>query len=223
MKDRRLTRLRRYLLTGLLVLAPTVITYLVLRFLYETLEGLLGPSLRRLLGVELPGIGILGLFLSVLLLGAFVSRVVGYSLFQWWERLLHRMPLVGAIYRAAQQTIGIFARPSEESFQRVCLVPFPLESDSWALGFVTGQSELDDGQLWLHVFLPTPPIPSNGMLLFVKPERVRYLSWSVAEAMQFVVSFGSLSPGGARLVLLSPEEAFGSKARPSASAGSAQG
>lgn len=190
-------RLRQHLLTGLLVVAPLVITYLVLRFLYETLESVLGPTLRNLLGLELPGIGILALLLAVWLLGALVSRVLGRGLFHWWEGLVARIPLVGTVYRAARQTVEVFARPSEESFQRVCLVPFPLESDSWALGFVTGQSDpLGRGKPLVHVFLPAPPLPSGGLLVLVEPERVRYLDWSVPEAMQFIISFGSLSPGG---------------------------
>ena len=42
--------LKRYFLSGVLIVVPFILTFLVLRFLFETVDGILQPALHKLLG-----------------------------------------------------------------------------------------------------------------------------------------------------------------------------
>ena len=71
------SRLRRWFLSGLVVVVPLVVTYLVLRFVFETVDGILGPAVAALHGKPVPGLGLLVTLVLILVVGAVTAGVVG--------------------------------------------------------------------------------------------------------------------------------------------------
>ncbi len=193
--------IRRYFLTGLLVITPIWGTYLILRTLLRTLDGILGDALQRHLAFYLPGFGIIVLVALILLIGLVATNFLGRELVRLWEELLHRVPVVRNIYSVMKSIVDAISLQQKAQFNRVVLVEFP-QKGSYSIAFVTG--ELDEIQRvtterMLSVYVPTALNPTSGYLIFVPEEKVMPLSMSVEDGMKVIISGGFYSPAsGAR-------------------------
>lgn len=189
-------RLRRYFLTGLVVITPVGATWLILAWLFRRLDAILGEPLQRVMPVRVPGLGLLLLLVVILLVGWLAYQTAGRRLIHAWDRMLVRFPLTAHIYRAASQIAQTLMGQQRRIVQRVVLIPFPTEG-SWAVAFVTNEeSSANDelGESHVHVFLPTTPNPTSGYLLIVRRDRVRDLNLSVEDAMKLIISGGAMAP-----------------------------
>lgn len=200
----RLRRLRRYLLTGLVVIAPVGITVWVLLAIFQFLDAILGDPLRAALGFRIPGLGIFLLLLFVLVVGWVVHRAAGRQLLHWWNTALSRFPLTGRIYNALSQIVQSVLGEQKRLFRRTVLIPYPTEG-TWAVAFVTNEeapvmSRLI-GEPCLNVFMPTTPNPTSGFLVVVPRARVIETDISIEDAMKLVFSGGAVSPTGEATLL----------------------
>lgn len=191
------SRLRRYYLAGLLVLAPTAITLWVAWRLFLFFDGILGQALRAR-GISVLGLGFVLLNLLLLLLGWLATNLLGRRLFAIWDRVMNRVPLINKIYTTLRQLAEVLLGPPREgSFRRVAVVEYPV-AGSYAIGFVTstasGEAGARLGQAICSVYIPKAVNPVTGYLLLVPRERVTYLEMTPEEAMKMVVSAGALVP-----------------------------
>jgi len=96
--------LRTKIFAGILVLLPIGITFLVLKFVFNTLDSILGPLIPRIpvflfeRMYHLPGLGFIAFFLLVYLIGVVTTNVLGRHLVQWADRLFINIPIVKNIY-----------------------------------------------------------------------------------------------------------------------------
>lgn len=195
----RWPRLQRYFLVGLVVLAPAGVTVVVLRWIFERLDAILGAPIQAALGVRIPGLGFVLLGLVVLAVGWIVHQAVGRRLLHAWNETLVRFPVAGRLYNAASQIVQSIASDQSRVFKRTVLVPYPTEG-LWAVGFVTNEQapvmSRIVGEPCINVFVPTTPNPTSGFLLVIPRTRVVETDISVEEAMKFVISAGAVSPVG---------------------------
>ena len=199
MLRRLMSRLRRHLITGLVVVAPLGVTAWVLRWLFVRLDSILGGYLATA-GIEpFPGIGLVVLLILLVFVGWMLRWAMGRKLVGWWNSLLSRLPLTRTIYNASSQIVQTVLARKEKLFQRCALVEYP-SPGSYSLAFVTAESpdEIEEkmGSQAITVFLPTSPNPASGYLLMLPPERVRMLEMSVEDGMKLVLSAGAVTPGG---------------------------
>ena len=198
MLGRLLGALRRYLVTGLIVVAPLGVTAFVLVWLFQRVDSLLGRYLAAL-GLEgYPGLGIVVLLVLLLFAGWMLRWAMGRKLVGWWNSLLSRLPLTRTIYNASSQIAQTVLAREEKLFQRCALVEWPV-GGAWSLVFVTARSpeevESAIGGEGITVFLPTAPNPASGYMMMFPAERVRMLDMSVEEGMKMVLSAGTVTPG----------------------------
>lgn len=189
-------RLRRYFVTGLVVITPVGATWLILAWLFRTLDAILGEPLQAVFPVRVPGLGLLLLMVVILLIGWFAYQTVGRQVIHAWDGLLVRFPLTARIYRAASQIAQTLMGQQRRIVQRVVLVPFPTPG-SWAVAFLTNEdSNASDllGAPHVHVFLPTTPNPTSGYMLIVRRDLVRDLNMTVEEAIKLIISGGAVVP-----------------------------
>ena len=175
--------MRRYLITGLLVWVPLGITIWVLHSLVSTLDQtllLLPETARpeRLLGMRIPGFGVLLAFVILLGTGVFAANFFGARLISFWEGLLGRIPFVKSIYSAVKQVSDTLLSDSGNAFRKALLVEFPHEH-SWTIAFLTGSpspavTKHLDGE-YLSVYVPTTPNPTSGYFVIVR-RRARAIS-----------------------------------------------
>jgi uncharacterized membrane protein len=189
--------LRRHFLTGLLVLAPTVITGYIVWKIFMSIDNLIGPLQRRFPLIDIPGIGFIIVLLFILLTGFLASNLIGKRLFGMGDRILNSLPLIRRIYFAVKEISEVFLTDKKTAFQSVVLIRYPHEH-SFALAFVTKEeseyfSHLVEQDL-VNVFIPTTPNPTSGFMLMLPRQEVTPVAISVEEAMKIVISGGAFSP-----------------------------
>ncbi|OGW51404.1 MAG: hypothetical protein A2V62_08905 [Nitrospirae bacterium RBG_19FT_COMBO_58_9] len=192
------TSLKRYFLTGLLVIIPIWGTVLILKTLFVALDGILGDLLVRLVPSHyVPGLGILALIVLVFAAGLFATNFMGRQIVKWWEELLNRVPLVRGIYSTLKSMMDILSFSDHTSYNRVVLIQFP-KNGHYCFAFVTGvtKGEMQDlaQEPLIHVYVPTSPNPTSGYFLLVPEHEVTSVDMSVEEAMKLIVSGGLCSP-----------------------------
>ena len=194
---------RRWLLAGLLVLVPLAITVWVLDWIVSTLDQTLQILPRNwhpdyLIGVHVPGFGVLLALAIVLLIGAVASNFFGRKLVGWWDALLGRIPIVRSIYSSVKQVSDTLFSENGNAFRRAVLVQWPREG-VWTIAFQTGTPGGDVvnhlGPDYLSVYVPTTPNPTGGYFVMLKASDCIELNMSVDEALTYVISMGVVSPG----------------------------
>jgi uncharacterized membrane protein len=194
--------MRRYLIAGLLVWVPIVITIWVLAFLINTADQilLLLPESARpdtVLGVHIPGIGVVLTFAILLLTGAIAANFLGARLIAMWEALLGRIPFVKSIYHSVKQVSDTLLSDSGTAFRKALLVEFP-HQDSWSIAFLTGSPSESIASLLqgehITVYVPTTPNPTSGYVVILPRSRVHELDMTVDEALKYIISMGVVAP-----------------------------
>lgn len=197
--------LQRHFLAGLLVWLPILATVWVVHFIVSLLDQvlLLLPASftpRAWFGMDIPGFGVIISLLIVLGTGVLVANFFGRKLFAFWERLVHRVPLVRSVYGSVKQVTQSFLEPGGNSFKKVVLVEYP-RRDMWSIAFQTtdnfsvGQEQLPNKHV--IVFIPTTPNPTSGFLLIVPANEVKEMNLSVEDAIKMVISLGVVQPKAA--------------------------
>ena len=185
---------RTYIFRGLLALLPLWLCYAVLRFLYLAVDQKVAPYLQRWLGLEIPGLGFLLVLLVLFLLGLLAGNWAGRRFFALIEKISAHIPLIKTIYQLGRQLGRAFDRPENQGLKRVVLVE-QFRPGVWSIGFVTGtMRDRRTGETLLKLFIPTAPNPTAGFMVVVREGQVRDVSWSVAEAMNIVLSGGIVGP-----------------------------
>ncbi len=191
--------LRRYFLTGLIVLLPVVVTVSVLWRFFFALDDILGRFVETYLGRSVPGVGLVALIALILGIGAIASNFLGKRVIRIGEQLVARVPLMGWIYRTTKQLFSTFLEERGQSFRKVVLVNYP-HKGTYSVAFVTSESptqiEGSLGKGFVTVFLPTTPNPTSGFLLVVPAEDIVPMNLSVDEGLRLVISAGALSENG---------------------------
>jgi len=204
--------MRKYFLTGLLVLVPLAITAWVLNLIISTLDQslLFVPAAwqpRVLLGADIPGVGAVLTLAIVFLTGVLANNLVGNYVMRLGERLIKRVPVVSSLYGSVKQVSDTLFSSSGNAFRQAVLIPYP-HADSYTVAFLTG---VPGGDVTNHlvgdyvsVYVPTTPNPTSGFFLMMERSRVRELDMSVDAALKYIVSMGVVAPASVPLAAAVP-------------------
>ena len=195
-------RLRRYLITGLLVWLPIGGTVLVVKLLVDLMDQTLvvlpeAYSPDHLLGFHVPGLGVVLSILVVLITGVIMAHFFGQQLLAAWEAILNRIPLVRSIYSSVKQLSETLLSSGGQSFRKVLLIEYPRKG-LWTLAFQTGtevgEAQLKTGEEVINVYVPTTPNPTSGFFLMVPRRDVVELEMNVDEGLKMIISMGVVVP-----------------------------
>ena len=195
--------MKKYLITGLLIWIPLVITIWVLKLVVDTLDQtllLLPPALRTegWLGMHIPGLGVFLTLAIVLGTGVLAANFIGERLVRIWNELLHRIPFVSSIYSSVKQVSDTLFSGSGQAFRKALLVQWPREG-MWTIGFLTGTPGGDVANHlpgdFLSVYVPTTPNPTGGYFVIIARKDVIELDMSVDQALTYIISMGVVAPG----------------------------
>jgi len=196
--------MRKYFITGLLVLVPLAITLWVLNLIIGTLDQsllLLPPSLRpeSLFGFTLPGFGTILTLVIIFVTGLVTQNIIGNRVLRLWELLLQRIPVVNSIYSSVKQVSDTLLSSSGNAFRKALLVQYPREG-VWTIAFQTG---VPGGDVKNHlmgdyvsVYVPTTPNPTSGFFMMLPRQHVIELEMSVDNALKYIISMGVVVPDG---------------------------
>jgi uncharacterized membrane protein len=194
--------MKKYFITGLLVLVPLFITVWVI----SGLVGMMDQSLLLLpetwrpkaqLGLDVPGMGALLTLLIIFVTGVIATNFFGKRLILVWEALLARVPVVKSIYASVKQVSDTLFSDSGNAFRQAVLVEFP-RPGAWTIAFVTGKPGGDVANHlsgdYVSVYVPTTPNPTGGYFLMLARTDVVELDMSVDEALKYIISMGVVAP-----------------------------
>lgn len=199
---------RKWLLTGLLVIVPGVITAWVLNWIVSTLDqtlqilpGSWQPD--KLLGFHIPGFGVLLTLLILLVVGGVASNFAGRKLVQWGDALVSRIPVVRSIYSSVKQVSDTLFSESGNAFRKAVLVQWPREG-VWTVAFVTGAPNGEVAAYlrdeFVSVYVPTTPNPTGGYFVMLRKSDCVELEMSVDAALKYIVSMGVVAPADPTLI-----------------------
>jgi uncharacterized membrane protein len=186
--------IRTNLVAGLLVTIPVGITFIILRFVFNSFDQLLQPVFEQTLNRYTPGMGAAALVILIYLVGLITAHVLGRRLIAAGHNIVDRVPVVRGIYGAARQATDVFSNTnSENRFTSVVLVDFPGQGLK-SIGLVTSKLADQEGNPLLAVYMPTSPFPTSGFLVLMREDQVTPTDMSVDDAMKLIVSAGIVAP-----------------------------
>ncbi|GAA0398850.1 DUF502 domain-containing protein [Cocleimonas flava] len=197
-----LGKLRKYIITGLLIWIPLGITIFVIKLLVNLMDNtivLLPPAWRpeALFGFNVPGLGIVISAMIIFITGFFLTNLAGKRIIHFWENLLDRIPLVRSIYSSVKQVTSTILSSDSNTFNEVLLIQYP-RLGVWTICFKTNDSPkiFSDatGQDLITVFVPTTPNPTSGFILLVPKDEVKKMDMDVEDALKLVMSLGVVTP-----------------------------
>jgi uncharacterized membrane protein len=202
LRARLLRRLRRYLMSGLLIWLPIIATVLVVRFIVQLMDQLLLVLPRQLrpealFGFNVPGLGVVLAVVVLLLTGLLVTNFIGRALVGIWDEVLQHIPFIRAIYGGVKSFSETLLSNTGNSFKKVLLIQYP-RAGMWSIGFQTNadlpQISARTGAEQVCVFVPTTPNPTSGFIMMLPRAEVIELDMSVDAAMKMVVTLGVVVP-----------------------------
>ena len=185
--------LTEYFLDGLIVIVPPAITIFVVMWIWNLTEGKIGKVINEYLNTNLPGIGLIAILFSVLVIGFITANNLAKRIILVAEFLLDKIPVVKFIYSSVKQfSQAVLA--SNSSFKHVVLVPY---HQSWALGFlmtnVPNQVREKLGVDYVSVFVPWSLNMTSGTNLFVRRQDIIFVNMKPEDALQFMLTAGTIS------------------------------
>ncbi|MBI4313439.1 MAG: DUF502 domain-containing protein [Candidatus Omnitrophica bacterium] len=194
-----------HFVTGLFVLAPAYITYLIVKFFirqivrfFDPVVHLLDPYFTSVWAIVLVKSAALLIFVGFITLIGWGTHIFFVrNLFRAVDRWISRMPMVGKIYSAMREMSQAFSGEKKSAFSRVVLIEWPGKG-RYAIGFVThegvGEVQQKTPEEVVNVFIPTTPNPTSGYLILVDRNAMIPLEMSVEDGMKLVISGGMVGP-----------------------------
>jgi uncharacterized membrane protein len=207
MAETRLASLRNAFVTGLLLLAPIAVTWIVFSWLVDKVGGgfrdifffFVPDTLRNhaSLGVVWDVLSTIIVIILVTLLGYISRLLIGRYFGGVAERFISGIPGIGTVYTTVKQIVDTFSTQNRNLFSKVVLVEFP-RPGVHAIAFLTSKPDGEvqaktPHEVWT-VFVPTTPNPTSGFLIIVPRQQVIELEMSVGDGMKMVISGGSVVP-----------------------------
>lgn len=200
----RFITLRNAFASGVLLLAPLVVTIWAFTKVVDLLGGTFRPLYEDYLPQSLQRIpffwDVLATLVVILLitsLGYLSHYVFGKFFLTLIERLLQNIPGVGAVYNSVKQIVATFGSERRNLFSKVVLVQYP-RIGCWSLGFLTNTAQAEPQaktgvEVWT-VFVPTTPNPTSGFLLMLPRSEVIELEMNTGDGMKMILSGGAVVP-----------------------------
>jgi len=178
-----------YFLQGLLYVAPIGITLYIIYLVFTMIDDIIRTAILKWFDINIPGIGVLAMFVIITLLGFIGSSILLKPLKRLLDLVMEKTPLLNLIYTSIRDLLSAFV-VKEKKFNKPVLVKVNTISDLEKMGFIT-QEDLSDIEIIGKVSVYFPHSYNfSGEMFIVPAENVRPLKMSPAEAMKFIVSGG---------------------------------
>jgi uncharacterized membrane protein len=194
-------KIKRYLITGFVVVVPIFLTFYVLLGIFSFADGILGRFLNvyleNSLGFYIPGLGFFIAIIFIFFTGLLATRFVGKKIISGIEKWFSNLPLINKVYPTLKQIILFISAQKEFGFKKVVLVEYPSKG-IWSMGFLTNEhfdkiSQLTNKEM-VGVFMPSTPGPLTGYMIFLPKKEVKFLDISVSDALKIIISGGVFKP-----------------------------
>lgn len=189
---------KRRFVAGLFISIPAIITFLVIWWLFNFLDGFLEPLYYRILGYHVHGLGFISAILLIFIVGIISTNVVGRKIIESFEHLILKIPVLKGIYTSVKQLVDAFSPESKlSSFKKFVIVEYP-RPNVYAYGFLTKECVMrnarDGGETNLKaVYIPTNLIYFGEIALF-REEQIFFTDISIEDGIKIILSGGIATP-----------------------------
>lgn len=208
--------MKKYFITGLVILLPLALTVAIVVFLVNFLtkpfmglvsafltksdfvnRGFLFLSPEQFIKYGSQLLILVGIFFLTVAIGMFARWFFVKSLIGLSDKILHKIPIVNKVYKTTQEIIKTLFSSDKNSFRQVVMAPYPHEN-AYVMGLVARESpkvcEDAAGSEMLSVLIPTTPNPTTGFLLMYKKQDLIFLDLRPEDAIKYIVSCGVITP-----------------------------
>lgn len=187
--------IKKSVIGGLLIIAPTTILFLALRWAFNTVANLIQPLATPIARtINAPGIVIDLLTIFLILAGCFIVGNIATTRSGRWlhDRFDHIMTRLAPGYNLVKDIVQqLFGSGKDSAFHKGDVARariFGPDIATEVTGIVT--SKHDTG--WYTLFIPTGPNPTSGMIYHLPPEQVELLMHiKVDEAFRTIIACGA--------------------------------
>lgn len=173
---------------GLLLVFPLGATAYIIYSAVIWSNNVLNDLLFQWLSVDIPGLGIITVFLGISIIGYIFSLTFTRPLITYFEDLVKRVPIIKIIYTALKDLTEAFVG-DKKRFNKPVLVDFG-DTSIQRMGFIT-QKDLSNLGIDDRIAVYCPHSYNfSGNLYFVPSEDVRPLELDSADAMKYIISGG---------------------------------
>ncbi len=182
-------KLFHYFLQGVLLFSPIALTFYLVIATFVYLDQWFKEYLIRWIGVDIPGMGVIVLFLLITLLGFFGQSIVAKPFRILFGRILTKTPLLNTVYFFIKD-VSEALMGREKKFNRPVMVKVNLISDLEKMGFLMQEDLSEIGEAdKVAVYFPHA-YNVSGEVFIVPKEQVRPLDIPAVDAMKFMASGG---------------------------------
>jgi uncharacterized membrane protein len=190
--------LRTRFVSGILVVVPLILTFVLLKALVEFIDGLLKPVLISVFGhtYYFPYAGVIITLVLILLAGILTANVVGRKLIHLWDRQISKIPIINFVYGSAKQLVQALTVPHNKSFKSVVMIEYPRRG-AYMLAFLVNElTFVKNGrdERLSSVFIPSTPAPISGFVALFPENDIIYLDMTIEQGIKFLVSGSIISP-----------------------------
>ena len=192
-------KLFQYFLQGILVLAPTAITFWAIAAAFNFIDGILPNIIHSIVPSlmedahgnlkRIPGLGFLVVIIFVLFIGYISSSFIFGKVVEAFDMLLTKTPGIKFIYSTLKDFFEAFAG-EKKKFTKNVLANID-DNDVWRVGFITNE-DMDEFGFKDYVAVYVPMAYSVAGNVYIIPrERIKPITnISAAQTMKFAVSGG---------------------------------
>lgn len=188
--------LRRSFIAGFFIAVPIVVSVAAIVWMFRLVDGWTAHLWVRLLGREVPGLGIVTTAAILFVIGALATNVFGRRILQAGEYYLLRVPLFRTVYSPVKQLVVAFSPDNESGFKRVALIEHGQPGGAQMLGFLTREFTLDQGrgpEAVVAVYVPTNHLYLGDVLVLPR-DRVSFPDLTVEQGIRIFLTGGMALP-----------------------------
>jgi uncharacterized membrane protein len=187
----------RNFINGILTIVPIILVVYVVYKTFLFLDGILGNVLKPYLKDDyIPGIGLLGTFALITILGWLSTKFLTGAIFRLIDSLLEKIPIVKIIYSVIKDTINSFLG-EKKSFSKVAIITIP-GTEIKSLGFIMTddlESFYDPLKDYVAVYIQQT-FQVAGFTFLIPKEKLEIIDVKPEDAMKFILSGGMTSKKG---------------------------
>ncbi|MBI5208888.1 MAG: DUF502 domain-containing protein [Elusimicrobia bacterium] len=187
-------RLRHTLISGLFIVGPLSLTFMLLAWFVGTVDRAVAPVIG-LVGRPLPGLGLVTALAIVLGAGLLGSHVATRHILEVFEEMLLKVPVFNWLYRTIKQISDVFSPKAKPTFKHFVVVEYP-RPGLYRFGFVTSELTVEfvaGPREFVAVFIPTNHVYVGDYTLVPK-DQVFYTDLTQQQGVQITLSAGASLP-----------------------------
>jgi len=171
-----------YFLQGLLYIVPISVTFYVVYWTFQKIDGILP--------FQFPGLGLIVIIALITIIGFAGSVIIGSPINSFFQRLLKKAPLLRTIYSSMKDLMSTFVG-KKKGFNQAVLIKLYENSTIERVGFITNEnlSSLGIKGGKILVYLPHS-YAFSGQLFVVEKSYITPIDKPSSEIMKLIVSGG---------------------------------